>query len=125
MLKDIQKGIVVCDYHGEIISKKDGDYRYHSLYKDCEDNVYMFQFSYRGEKYYCDAVKHCKCHPEKTIKGRLFNHRRTPNVNVVARGDGERIVLLMITSKDVACGEELHFNYGCKKDSQSHQDDWM
>lgn len=48
------------------------------------------------------------------IKCRLFNHSRTnQHVTVKAMGDGARIVLLMQTTKNVNCGEELLWTYGC------------
>jgi hypothetical protein len=124
--RDIPKDTVICDYHGEIVSKEDGDYRYSTLYQDRTDNVFMFKFGYQGKEYYCDAVKPCSCHPNKKIKGRFLNHsRKNPNVKVTTRGDEENVVLLMVTTKDISLGSELLFDYGCKNDSRSNQQDWI
>ena len=106
--KDIKKGQIISDYHGEIIDQVAGDYRYDELYKDRDDNKYLLKFFYKGQYYYFDAVKHCQCHPGKTIKGRLFNNsRKDNNIQMKVRGDIDRIVLLMEASKDITAGSEL------------------
>ena len=121
-LKNITKKTIVCDYHGDIISKEDGTFRYEQLYKHRPDNVYMLNFQYSGKQYYCDAVKDCDCHPTKTIKGRCMNHsRKSPNVTVRPRADGDTLVLLIETIKDIEHGDELLWNYGCHSDPKSHQ----
>ena len=48
------------------------------------------------------------CHPGKTNKGRFFNHSRRDNdIQMIVKGDMDRIVILMEPSKYIKAGSEL------------------
>ena len=72
---DIEPGTVICDYHGELLSYKEGDDMYSK--NESEENVYMFTFEYAGQKYYINSnEEHCKCHPRRLLKGTLNKSRK-------------------------------------------------
>ncbi|MEW8547637.1 MAG: SET domain-containing protein-lysine N-methyltransferase, partial [Candidatus Thiodiazotropha sp.] len=66
-------------------------------------------------------------HPLKELKGRLLNHARGKMANLApktAELEGRPVVLFVATKAIEKC-EELLFDYICKGDSASHQEDWM
>ncbi|XP_041823440.1 uncharacterized protein LOC121628474 [Melanotaenia boesemani] len=115
-------GEVICDYHGKLISGKEGQEVHKAT--DPDHTGYMF-FYKRGEKQMCiDAhLPRCDCHPEKDTLGRLINHGSTAQANVKPRLvsmdiDGvERDVILFIALKTICVGEEVLFHYGVEKSS--------
>jgi len=69
-------GEVVCDYHGSLLSHKDGKSKYNSSPENAMG--YMFAFSFRGVKMWIDAtdetrgpgrlINHSKCHGNVSIR---------------------------------------------------------
>ena len=64
----LQPTQVVCDYHGELLSHKDGKERYEASGEN--EMGYMFSFRHNGSSYWVDATK------ELPGPGRLINHSR-------------------------------------------------
>ena len=123
--QDVKKGTVVCDYHGTLLSYAEGQSKY--LANKSAANGYMYCFQHGPVKYYIDANdEHCKCHSKKVLKGRLINHSSTsPNLKPVVEELDGRPVILFQAIRDIAPFEEFLFNYQCKNDQQSDQEDWM
>lgn len=77
----IKKGEVVCDYHGDLISNKEGMILYNQYPEDI--NHFMFFLEFNGAKHCIDGNKNCKCHDfsKDQTKGRLINHSKShPNI---------------------------------------------
>ena len=93
--KAIDRGTVVCDYHGQVMSDAEGKLKYDS-YGDNKENSYVYQFEIGTNKYWVDAVVQCQCHPQKKTKGRSINHSRD-NPNIIAKAkilNGKRQLIL-------------------------------
>ena len=123
--KSIKKGIVVCDYHGKLLSYEQGHRKYTSSV--FEENVYMMYFEHKGKKYYMDTnEKECECHPGKKLKGCLINHsRKSFNLKPSVVQHGDQLINLFIATCDIDQGSELQIDYGAHKDTHSAQHDWM
>lgn len=113
-----QAGEVVCDYHGRVITAKEG----HSIHQSTseEETGYMFFFkNQRGQPMCIDAhATVCECHPERETVGRFINHSQS-NANLKPRSyvvDG-RDVILFLATRDIEVNEELLFHYGVGKKS--------
>ena len=117
---------VVVDYHGSLLDYRTGHAKY--LSNDSSHNCYMYCFQHGGNKYYLDANNpKCVCHPKKELKGRLINHAKGKLSNLTpktAELEG-RPVVLFAASRAIERFEELLFDYKCKGDSASVQEDWM
>ncbi|KAJ4924406.1 hypothetical protein JOQ06_000646 [Pogonophryne albipinna] len=106
----MDKGDVVCDYHGTLISQAEGRLR--------EDSIYRF-FS---QEFCIDASSRCDCHPEVDTYGRFLNHsRKRPNLKAkrfdLTFPDGPRPVLVFLAMHNIKVGEELLWDYGVTKTS--------
>ncbi|KAF4103762.1 N-lysine methyltransferase KMT5A-B-like isoform X1 [Onychostoma macrolepis] len=110
-----QKNQVVCDYHGEEVSKQEGERRLETL---AGEPSYLFFFKGKGgEPLRIDAQKFpCDCHPDKETFGRRMNHSRRRN-NVWPRRvslncpEGPRECVLFCALRDIAVSEELLWDY--------------
>ena len=124
--ENINKGTLLCDYHGTLISDEEGWRRYKE-YGNSTENVYMFQFdSNSGKKMWIDANQQCSCHPDKKLKGRLINcKRKNPNVLAKVVVVQEKEHILFYAREDIVKHSELNFNYGAYKDPHSAQEEWM
>ncbi|KAJ4918929.1 hypothetical protein JOQ06_022200 [Pogonophryne albipinna] len=106
----MDKGDVVCDYHGTLISQAEGRQR--------EDSIYRVFF-----KELCiDASSRCDCHPEVETYGRLLNHsRKRPNLKPkmfnLTFPDGPRPVIVFLALQSIKVGEELVWDYGVTRTS--------
>ncbi|KAI4797379.1 hypothetical protein KUCAC02_025108, partial [Chaenocephalus aceratus] len=106
----MDKGDVVCDYHGTLISVAEGRRR--------EDSIYRFFF-----KELCiDASSRCDCHPEVETYGRFLNHsRKHPNLKAkrfdLTFPDGPRELLVFVALQSIKVGEELLWDYGVTRAS--------
>ncbi|XP_067234438.1 zinc finger protein 501-like [Chanodichthys erythropterus] len=69
---------VVCDYRGEVVSKKEGERRLETL---TGEPSYLFFFKGKGGKPLCIAAQKfpCDCHPDQETYGRRMNHSRNKN----------------------------------------------
>ncbi|KAJ4921925.1 hypothetical protein JOQ06_022189 [Pogonophryne albipinna] len=106
----MDKGDVVCDYHGTLISQAEGRLR--------EDSIYRFFF----QEFCIDALSRCDCHPEVDTYGRFLNHsRKRPNLKAkrfdLTFPDGPRPVLVFLAMHNIKVGEELLWDYGVTKTS--------
>ncbi|XP_016348542.1 uncharacterized protein LOC107693605 [Sinocyclocheilus anshuiensis] len=113
---EFQRNQVVCDYHGEVVSKREGERRLETL---TGEPSYLFFFKGKGGKPLCiDAQKFpCDCHPDKETFGRRMNHsRRRNNVRrqIVSLNcpNGPRECVLFFALRDIAVNEELLWDYG-------------
>ncbi len=111
-----KKNQVMCDYHGEEVSKQEGERRLETL---TGEPSYLFFFKGKGAEPLCiDAQKFpCDCHPDKETFGRRMNHSQRRN-NVWPRRvslnypDGPRECVLFFALRDIAINEELLWDYG-------------
>ncbi|KAJ4924030.1 hypothetical protein JOQ06_000272 [Pogonophryne albipinna] len=106
----MDKGDVVCDYHGTLISQAEGRRR--------EDSIYRFFF----QELCIDASSRCDCHPEVDTYGRFLNHsRKRPNLKPkrfdLTFPDGPRPVLVFFAMQNIKVGEELLWDYGVTRTS--------
>ncbi|KAL0150373.1 hypothetical protein M9458_054190 [Cirrhinus mrigala] len=116
-----KKNQVVCDYHGEVVSKQEGEQRLETL---TGEPSYLFFFKGKGGEPLCiDAQKFpCECHPDKETFGRRLNHSRRKN-NVRPQRvslncpDGPRECVLFIALRHIAINEELLWDYGIRRAS--------
>ncbi|XP_041441908.1 histone-lysine N-methyltransferase set-1-like isoform X1 [Xenopus laevis] len=79
-LKAFQKGDYICDYHGQVISAKEGEQLMRSV-EQCEMG-YPYFFMDRKNKRCCVDAQNVPCHSElATTYGRKINHsRKRPNL---------------------------------------------
>lgn len=121
--QDIPKGEVICDYHGDLISHKEGMRRYNSY--PSEINHYMMFFELNGTKYCIDGNTNCSCHnfSKDRIKGRLNNHSKTyPNIRYKPQLLNNVPRVLLHAKVDIELGDELKFDYGVAKDRISREE---
>lgn len=116
-----KKNQIVCDYHGEIISKQEGERRLANLN---EEPSYLFFFKGKaGEPLCIDAQKYpCDCHPDQETYGRRMNHsRRINNVRPqrvsLNLPDGARECVILLALRDIGVNEELLWDYGIRRSS--------
>ncbi|KAJ4921930.1 hypothetical protein JOQ06_022194 [Pogonophryne albipinna] len=114
------KGDIVCDYHGKVITKADGE----MMMKDLVDQAcYLFFFKAGGENLCIDAQTWpCQCHAGLETFGRKINHSsKHPNImplSVVLRLDDEDVhTILFKATMDIKVDTELKFNYGVNRKS--------
>ena len=72
-----QTGEVVCDYHGRVITAKEGQSIHQSTSE--EETGYMFFFTnHKGQPMCIDAHSAiCQCHPDMQTVGRFINHSKS------------------------------------------------
>uniref|UniRef100_A0A8C4XFY4 SET domain-containing protein n=1 Tax=Erpetoichthys calabaricus TaxID=27687 RepID=A0A8C4XFY4_ERPCA len=90
-----QKGEVVCDYHGENISRKEGELKMKNV-----------EAGEMGYLYFCKNAK----------TGGLLHQR--PDITLSKSpgyGNGPRDVVLFIAKKDIEANKELLFDYGVER----------
>ncbi|XP_016107834.1 N-lysine methyltransferase SETD8-like [Sinocyclocheilus grahami] len=118
---EFKRNQVVCDYHGEVVSKQEGERRLETL---TGEPSYLFFFKGKGGKPLCiDAQKFpCDCHPDQETYGRRMNHSHSKN-NVRPQRvslkflDGPRECVLFFALRDIAVSEELLWDYGVRSSS--------
>ncbi|CAM4652612.1 unnamed protein product [Leuciscus chuanchicus] len=118
---NFKKNQVVCDYHGEVVSKQEGQHRLETL---TGEPSYIFFFTGKGGSPLCiDAQKFpCDCHPDKETSERRINHSRRRN-NVRPQrvslncSNGPKESVLFFALRDIAINEELLWDYGVRRES--------
>ncbi|XP_065670587.1 N-lysine methyltransferase KMT5A-A isoform X4 [Hydra vulgaris] len=115
--QSLKKGDLVCEYAGDLISLKEALQREKDYEKNPELGCYMYFFDYKDKKYCVDATK------ETGRLGRLLNHSKT-NSNVCTKlfPIGNTPHLILVAQKDIACDQELLYDYGdrSKRSIESH-----
>ncbi|XP_042264220.1 N-lysine methyltransferase KMT5A-like [Thunnus maccoyii] len=111
-----QSGEVVCDYHGRVITAKEG----HHIQKNIseEETVYMFFYrNQKGQPMCIDAHSAlCECHPKKQTVGKFINYSkaaanlRPKSYNVTIDGE-ENEGIIFLATRNIEVNEELLFNY--------------
>ncbi|XP_056244019.1 uncharacterized protein LOC130176766 [Seriola aureovittata] len=110
-----QTGEVVCDYHGRVITAKEG----HHIHKNTseEETGHMFFYTnQKGQPMCIDAHSSiCECHPEKQTVGRFINHAKAeanlrPRFYAVDTDGEEKEVILFLATRNIEVNEELLFN---------------
>ncbi|XP_066569342.1 histone-lysine N-methyltransferase EHMT1 isoform X2 [Amia ocellicauda] len=101
-LQDIPQGTFVCEYVGEIISDTEADVR--------EDDSYLFDLDNKvGDVYCIDARFYGNI-------SRFINHMCEPNLFPVRAFTSHQDLrfprIAFFSTKDIAAGEELGFDYG-------------
>ncbi|KAI4796482.1 hypothetical protein KUCAC02_026984 [Chaenocephalus aceratus] len=114
------EGDIVCDYHGKVITKAEGEI----MMKDQGDQAaYLFFFNAGGEALCIDAQTWpCPCHAGVETFGRKIKHSsKHPNIKplcVVLRLDDEDVhTILFKATRDIKVDTELKFNYGVNRKS--------
>lgn len=113
-----QMGEVVCDYHGRVITAKEGQGIHQSTSE--EETGYMFFYTNnQGQKMCIDAHSaRCQCHPDIETVGRFINHSRAhANLKPRLYAGEDSDVILFIATRDIDVNEELLFHYGVAKKS--------
>ncbi|XP_051980586.1 N-lysine methyltransferase KMT5A-A-like [Xyrauchen texanus] len=118
---DFRRNQIVCDYHGEVVSKQEGERRVDNL---TEEPSYLFFFKGKGGEALCiDAQKFpCDCHPDKDTFGRRMNHSRKhcnvqPHRATLNFPSGARECVLFHALRDIGVNEELLWDYGVRRTS--------
>ncbi|TTG02122.1 N-lysine methyltransferase KMT5A-A [Bagarius yarrelli] len=114
--RDFQPGEVVCDYHGRVVTAKEG----RTIHKTTR---LLFYKNCKGISMCIDAhLPKRDCHLEKETFGRLINHSRN-HLNLRHRAyrmnyNGEvKDVILFIASKSISVNDELLFDYSVQRKS--------
>lgn len=113
-----QTGEVVCDYHGRVITAKEG----HAIHQNTseEETGYMFFYTNQeGQPMCIDAHSaFCECHPEMQTVGRFINHsQKKANLKPRFYAGDDKEVILFLATRDIEVNEELLFHYGVGKKS--------
>ena len=128
---DTAVGPVVCDYHGPVVSGKEGE----NIHKNTtgKETGYIFFFrNSKGQPMCIDAHSdRCHCHPDKRTFGRLVNHSKKKSnikpLHCVVEGEITDVILFIAT-KDLPVGEEVLFDYGVNKkyfNNEGSDLDWL
>ncbi|KAI4800248.1 hypothetical protein KUCAC02_013377 [Chaenocephalus aceratus] len=114
------EGDIVCDYHGKVITKAEGE----MMMKDQGDQAgYLFFFNAGGEALCIDAQTWpCPCHDGVETFGRKINHSsKHPNIKPLCvflrLGDEDVHTILFKATRDIKVDTELKFNYGVNRTS--------
>ena len=110
-IQPIKKGTVVCDYHGQLVTKKQGEERLKVPLSRMQ--LYFVFRKPSGERQLClDACAGCDCHSKEDFlqtKGRMINHRRKPESNLClqVRGIKGQLHVLLLASDDIPRNTEV------------------
>ncbi|XP_056003622.1 uncharacterized protein LOC130049707 [Ostrea edulis] len=126
--RKIFKGQIVCDYHGEIISHKEGGKRLNSYNEGAPAGNYFYFYRHSNKRLCVDAAKlPCPCHPKKkTTSGRLINHSaKSPNLQTQIRVLNDKPHLFLVARTDIPPVTELFFDYGVCRSEDGEKLDWL
>ncbi|XP_069042328.1 uncharacterized protein [Lepisosteus oculatus] len=116
-----QKAEVVCDYHGEVITKTTAEVLMAHMAEGKMRRLFFFDGP--AQKMCIDACEeHCACHPDKETIGRWINSsKKKDNIRAVRESfiiNGQPVMrILFIAKRDIAEGEELLFDYRVSRKS--------
>jgi hypothetical protein len=117
----IKKGSVVCDYHGHLMSRAEGETIRKAIHPR-ELSNYMYFFQHDSKRLCVDASNiPCRCHKEHKgteTMGRLINHSTDPNLCTKKFQGDDKIHLLLVAKKDISPCTQIFFDYGVKKDDE-------
>lgn len=117
-----EAGEVLCDYHGTVVTHREGQ-NIHKSTTGKETGYAFFFTNKKGEKMCIDAKSEtCDCHPGMQTIGRLINHsKKKANIKpkyFSVEIDGEqRDVILFLATRTLMVNEEVLFDYGVNKNS--------
>ena len=125
----IQKGSVVCDYHGKHLPKREGETRL-AGYEDheTEGNYILFYKDPKSSKGMCiDAcAHHCECHPDIDTFGRLVSHSaHSPNLDKKVKYINGNPYVLLIANVYIAPFTEVTFDYGVRRGENGTEINWL
>jgi hypothetical protein len=111
------KGKVVCDYHGQICSAKQGK----TIHSQSE-SVYSFFFTHNSTRYMIDSKDNpCQCHKHlETTVGRKINHSckhanlRPCTYSFIDQNGKRSVTVLFKALVDIPIGSELFYDYGVR-----------
>ncbi|XP_016096957.1 uncharacterized protein [Sinocyclocheilus grahami] len=118
---EFKRNQAVCDYHGKVVSKQEGEWRLDTL--TGEPSCPFFFKGKGGEPLCIDAQNFpCDCHPDQETYGRRMNHSRSKNNVQPPRVyltflDGPRECVLFFALRDIAVSKELLWDYGVRRSS--------
>ncbi|KAG9510520.1 ABC transporter G family member 23, partial [Fragariocoptes setiger] len=115
----ISKGSFVCEYAGDLITRREGEKR-EAFYARKGLGCYMFHFSHNSKAYCLDATK-----PSGRL-GRLVNHsRKAPNCKLETYCIGDTPHLILIAIRDIVCDEEILYDYGERRKQAIKENPWL
>jgi len=122
----MEVGETVCEYPGEVVSKKEGDRRW-DLYppgKAC----FLYFFKYDSKRLCLDPtaiIKQAETNPD--FVGALINHsRKSPNVKAVARKVGGRLrIYFVVHQKRIEATSEILYDYGDRDPQSVKHNPWL
>lgn len=120
--RKFQKGEVVCDYHGTIVTAAEGKEMMKTLSKE-EMGCFFFFKNSQGKKLCMHAQTFpCHCHPDRDTFGRQTSHSRKrknlhPEVHKMDLGGKKEYVILFTALKDLDVNAELLLDYGIGRKS--------
>ena len=107
-LRPVQKGDILCEYKGTLMSHKEGMEKYNTLPN--ADKWYLLFFKYNDKKYCIDATE------DDGSLGRLINHsKKNANVEPKVIKENNVIKVVMVAKCDLPIGKELRFDYNDPK----------
>ncbi len=112
--RPFQKREVVCEYHGQLVSREDG-MAIASTGGVCAGHLFFYK-NKKKEAMCIDAHEDsCQCHPMSFNYGRLIRHSsKRANIRPRLFVLDDRDVILFIASQDILIEEELLYDYGSK-----------
>ncbi len=112
--RPFQKGEVVCEYHGQLVSREDG-VAIASTGGVCAGHLFFYK-NKKKEAMCVDAHEDsCQCHPMSFNYGRLIRHSsKRANIRPRLFVLDDRDVILFIATQDILIDEELLYDYGSK-----------
>ncbi|MBN3318784.1 KMT5A methyltransferase, partial [Atractosteus spatula] len=116
-----QKGEVVCDFHGEVITKTAAE----ALMEQMPEGGMRYLFFFDGpvQKMCIDARgEHCTCHPDKETIGRQIHFsKKKDNIRPVLEtfiiNEQPILTILFLAKRDIAEREELLFDFSVSRKS--------
>lgn len=123
--KTFDKGDIVTDYHGEVLTYEDGLQRQGKVK---EGGFIMFL---KQQGIAIDASKEeCSCHPGKLLYGRFISHsKKGKRTNLIPRkiNIDKSVYVIFVAAHKIKSGSELFFDYGVRQNEFNEGGDlqWM
>ena len=113
-----EKGELICDYHGSLLTDKEGKNLYSGMKQG--EMGYLFSFKIDGKTFWIDGTQNDSSY------GRLINHsKKHPNMVTKMKFICGKPILLMYAKKHIQPMEELLHNYNCQNDQESSDLLWL
>lgn len=115
----LEKGEFVCEYSGELITKKEAEIREEKYGTDPKFGCYMYYFRLNDRVWCVDATLCGR-------KGRLINHSaKKANVITKSFNIDNKPTLCFFAKTDIAKGVELMYDYGDRRKDALDSHPWL